>query len=144
MIINDRTITLTEYRTDQNWLAKLPQHHWVCVLLVHEKRGHYIDEILPKLLLRNVAYVCSIGRAGEWAHDCLDEEVVFRDVEQLYLPPHRVVTTWHPDLEEGMWHAVWEANHDHVPLHAVAVLDLTGGAENAPLQACLSKLQDKA
>jgi hypothetical protein len=140
MIINRRRVTVVTYRTDRNWLQELPQAQWLCVLLADGAPRRYLDEVLPKLLLRNVAWVCCVGQQGEWVHDLLDEEIVFREVEELYLPPHLVMTTWHEQLEEGLAFALFTAHYDEAPIEQVVVLDLTAGAEQLQLQVYLQTL----
>ena len=128
MEINNRTGSLVEYGTDRNWLDQLPQHRWLCVLVMEEKRRSYADEVVAKLLLWDVAGVCTLGAASEWVHDLFDEEIVFREVEALYLLPHDVITTWHDELEEWLWSALFSARMDAVPIDQVAVLDMAQGA----------------
>jgi hypothetical protein len=140
MEINHRTISLVEYGTDRDWLDQLPQRGWLCVLVVEEKRRTYAEEVVAKLLLRDVAWVCAVGAAGEWVHDVLDEEIGIREVEALYLPPHNVVTTWHDEIEECLWFALFTAHDGAVLLDHVAVLDLTQGAALPRIQAYLETL----
>jgi hypothetical protein len=82
-----------DYSTEKNWLQELPTKDWLCVLVINEKARTYVEEALLKLLLQDVGWVCTIGPQAEWAHDLLDEEIVFREVEALYLPAHHVFTT---------------------------------------------------
>ena len=140
MVINNRTVSLVVYGTDRNWLDQLPTQGWLCVLVVEEKRRTYTDEVVAKLLLRDVAWVCAVGAAGEWAHDLLDEEIVFREVESQYLPPHEVMTTWHDEVEECLWFALFAAHTEAVPLEHVAVLDLTKGTALPAIKAYLETL----
>jgi hypothetical protein len=129
MVINQISIPLAEYRADKNWLAELPTQDWLCILIINEKHCPYLDEILPKLLLRNVAWFCTIGSQCEWAHDLLDEEIVFREAESLYFPTHPVMTTWHDDFKEGIWFTLFAAQDNQVTLKQIAILDLTQGQE---------------
>ena len=57
MEINNRTGSFVEYGADRNWLDQLPQHGGLCVLVMEEKRRSYADEVVAKLLLRDVAGV---------------------------------------------------------------------------------------
>jgi hypothetical protein len=140
MVINNRTVSLVEYRTDRNWLDQLPQREWLCVLVAEEKRRTYANEVVAKLVLRDVAWVCAVGAAGEWMHDLLDEEIVFREVEALYLPPHDIMTTWHDEVEECLWFALYAAHDETVLIDHVAVLDMTQGAALPGIKAYLETL----
>ena len=140
MEINNRTGSFVEYGADRNWLDQLPQHRWLCVLVMEEKRRSYADEVVAKLLLWDVAGACTLGAASEWVHDLFDEEIVFREVEALYLLLHDVITTWHDGLEECLWFALFSAHMDAVPIDQVAVLDMAQGAALPRIQACLETL----
>ena len=97
-----------------------------------------MDEVSAKLLFQNVGWVCTIGRQSEWAHDIIDEEIVFREVEQLYLPPHDVMTTWHTDFEEGLWFALFAAHNERANFQQVTILDMTNGEEHERIRRILS------
>lgn len=125
MLLNHRPVRYVAYRPDAPWLDHLPARHWACVLIVQEKGRTSLKEVAPKLLLRDVAMVCTAGAASEWAHDLVDDEIVFRQAEGLYLPPHLVLTTWDRSVEEALWFAAF--TDGPTAIEQVAVLDMTGG-----------------
>ena len=81
-----------------------------------------------------------MGAASEWVHDLFNQEIVFREAEALYLLPHDVITTWHDELEECLWFALFSAHMDAVPIDQVAVLDMAQGAALPRMQAYLETL----
>lgn len=104
MRFNDREILITTYSTENFWLKELPDQNWLCVLVVDNTPRHYIEEVLPELLLKNVCWLCTVGRESELAHDLMDEEIAYRQVKipQPYLLKHFVITTWHDNFDEGI------------------------------------------
>jgi hypothetical protein len=85
-ILNNRKIRIVEYSTEQNWFDQLPNEDWLCILVVNEKPRRYLDEVISKILVKDVGYVCTIGKQCEQVHDLLDEEIVYREVEIDTLP----------------------------------------------------------
>ena len=83
-----------------------------------------------------------MGRQAEQVHDLVDEEICYREseIEELYLPDHSIITTWHPNFEEGTWFALFAANSENVNIKQVVILDLTDGIEIPKVKACLDKL----
>ena len=93
----------------------------------------------------DVSYVCTVGPESEKVHDLIDEEVVYREVEieNLHLPKHNIITTWHHDLDEGIWFGVFAAQHDEVEIKNIAILDLTGGSKEGDIQQVLTRIATK-
>ena len=133
MLLNNRKISITTYSTQKPWLKQLPDQNWLCILVVDDTPRRYLEEVLPKLLLKNVCWLCTVGRQCELAHDLMDEEIVYQEVvaSEPCLPKHLVMTTWHDDFEEGVWFAVYAANHHDVTINRVVVLDMTDRAKQA-------------
>ncbi|MGI4739712.1 MAG: DUF7684 family protein [Janthinobacterium lividum] len=109
----------------------MPSQDWLCVLWLNATPTNYLDEVFAKIIGCDVCYVCCIGKQCELAHDLLDEEIVYREVEEppLYLPKHSIMTTWHDDLEEGLWFAIHAAHQYPTDINTVIILDMTGQAE---------------
>ena len=142
-VINDRRIRIVEYSTEKNWFGQLPSEDWLCILVVNDKPRRYIDEVISKIIAKDVRYVCTIGKQCELAHDLLDEEITFREVEieKLYLPNHDIMTTWHHDFEEGIWFATFAAHDEEIRIKEIIILDMTDGAETQRVKECLKKIK---
>ncbi|WP_207431204.1 DUF7684 family protein [Sabulibacter ruber] len=123
----------------------LPDKDWVCLLLVKGKPKTYIDEVISKIILHNVGWLCTVGDEAEWVHDYVDEEISYRnaEVEDLYLPPHLLITTWHQDLQEAIWYSLFMANSDKVDLKEVIILDISGELDIPTVKTYLEKLKMK-
>lgn len=144
--LNDRKILTVEYSTEKNWFSQLPDKDWLCVLVVNEKPRRYIDEVISKILAKDVCYVCTIGKQCELVHDLIDDEIAFREVEieNRYLPNHEIMTTWHNDFEEGIWFAIFAAYDNKITINKVIILDMTDGVLMPRIEACISKIRNEA
>ncbi len=131
MTINNREIIIIKYSIEENWLKKIPKTNWLCILVDNDRHRRYLDEVVSKLINNDVCFVCTIGQSCEQNHDLIDEEIVYRKVEidKLYLPRHDIITTWHTDFEDGIWFAIFAANHDEVLIDKVVIVDMTDGKE---------------
>jgi hypothetical protein len=131
MTLNGRQIIYVTYSTEKNWTSDLPKSNWLCILVDNDRARNYIDEAISKIIGNDVCWVCTVGRSCEKIHDLIDEEIVYRqvEVEPLYLPKHDIMTTWHPDFEEGVWFGIFAANDEDVDIDKVVILDLTEGVE---------------
>jgi hypothetical protein len=131
MTINDREIIIVTYSTRENWIINIPNSNWLCILVDNDRQRNYLNEVISKIINNDVCYICTVGQSSEKTHDLIDEEIVFRevDIEKLYLPKHDILTTWHTDFDEGIWFALFAANHDKIQIDKIAVLDMTDGKE---------------
>jgi len=140
-VLNNRKVKLVEYSTEKNWLNQLPNKDWLCILVVNDKPRRYIDEVITKIILKDVGYVCTLGIQAELVHDLVDEEISFRNAEQTYLPNHTIITTWHNNFEDGIWFALFAANSEEFKIEEVVILDMTDGRETQRVKACLEKIK---
>lgn len=140
--INDREVSIIQNLTERNWFEELPNQNWLCVIVDNDRPRRYLDELISKLLLKNVCYVCTIGQNSERNHDSIDEEIVFReaDIDNLYLPKHHIMTTWDNEIEEGLWFVFFAAHHDEVLINKVIILDMTNGKEYKRIEKIINKL----
>lgn len=145
-LLNDRKIRFVEYSTEKNWLDQLPNKDWLCILVVNDKPRRYVDEVISKILTKVEAYVCTIGGQCELVHDLIDEEISFRevDIENLYLPKHQIMTTWHHDFEDGIWFAIYAAHNEEVSIKEIVFLDMTNGIEISRIDAAINKIRIEA
>ena len=141
--INSRNVVLVEYNTDQNWFSQLPNQNWLCVLVSDDRDRNYLDEVISKIINKNVCYLCTVGKQCELVHDLADEEIAFRefDFDKPYLPEYDIMTTWHQDFEEGIWFSIIAAHHDEIEIETVVILDMTNGQRMAAIQTALDKVE---
>ncbi len=139
MTLNDREIILVTYSTEYNWTDKLPDSNWLCILVDNDRPRNYINEVVSKLIEKDVVWVCTLGQSSEKVHDLIDEELAYReaDIEALYLPEHDVMTTWHNNFDEGIWFGIYSANDESHKINKVVILDMTGGKESEKINKLL-------
>jgi hypothetical protein len=131
MTLNNREIIFLTYSTEESWEKDLPKNNWLCILVDNDRPRQYIDEVISKIIENDVCWVLTVGQSCELIHDLVDEEIVYRqvDIDNLYLPKHDVMTTWHTDLDEGVWFGIFSANDEDVQIDKVVILDMTAGKE---------------
>lgn len=129
MTVNNREIVFVTYSTERNWAKELPKSNWLCILVDNDRPRHYIDEVISKIIGNDVCWVLTVGHSCELTHDLMDEEIAFRqvDIENLYLPKHDIMTTWHTDFDEGIWFGIHSACVEDVQIDKVVILDMTDG-----------------
>ena len=83
-----------------------------------------------------------MGRQAEQVHDLVDEEICYREseMEELYLPDHSIITTWHANFEEGAGFALFAANSENVDIKEVVILVLKVGIEIPKVKAYMDQL----
>lgn len=131
MTLNNRELIFITYSTEKNWEKDLPQNNWLCIVVDNDRPRQYIDEVISKIIENDVCWVLTVGQNCELIHDLVDEEIVFRqvDIDDLYLPKHDIMTTWHTDFDEGIWFGIFAANDEDVQIYKVVILDMTAGEE---------------
>jgi len=141
MTLNDRELVFITYSTDKDWAAELPKANWLCVLVDNDRARNYLSQAISRIIDNDVCYVCTVGQRCELNHDLIDEEIVFRqaDIEAHYLPDHDITTTWHRDLPEGIWFAVFVARREDVSIDKVVILDMTEGKEREEIKRLLAE-----
>ena len=143
MTINQREIIIAEYSIEKDWINKIPNSNWLCILVDNDKERKYLDEVISKIINKDVCYICTIGQSCKKTHDLIDEEIIFRevDIEKLYLPVYHIMTTWHTDFSEGIWFAIFAAHHDEIIIKKIVVLDMTEGKELIRINKLITDLQ---
>ena len=142
-IINNREILVVEYSTERNWLAHLPNVNWLCIIVDNDRDRRYVNEVIGKILAKDVSYICSLGDKAEKNYNLIEEEITFRqaDIEKPYLPKHYIATAKHKDIEEGIWHAIYEAHHNDVIINKVVIIDLSSGSEIDKINRTLERIK---
>jgi len=98
--------------------------HWLLAAFVEIDNTDILDVIARKVIDKDLCYACCFGTFGQKLHDLIDENLVIREVEKLYLPKHQVLTTWHNDVTEGLWFAAFAAFHETGPIPKIFCLDI--------------------
>ncbi|RWY47215.1 DUF7684 family protein [Mucilaginibacter gilvus] len=123
--VNNRKVLYQRYSTELPWSKYFPTQNWLAFVVVKNQAKTKLIEISNKLINNNACFICSSGVQGELLHDIIDEEIMFRqvDIDDLYLPPFDIVTTWHNDIAEGLWYATKAACNDPTKIDKVVCLD---------------------
>src|SRR5690606_38446072 len=100
-----------------------------------------IDEVISKIIENDVCWVLTAGQSCELIHDLIDEEIAFRqvDIDELYLPKHEIMTTWHKDFDKGVWFGIFGAYDEDVQIDKVVILDMTEGKETQRIKNLIEK-----
>lgn len=143
MTLNNRELIFITYSTEKNWQKDLPKSNWLCILVDNDRAREYIDEVICKIIESDVCWVLTVGESCEHNHDLVDEEIVFRqvDIDDLYLPKHDIMTSWHTDFEEGIWFGIFAANDEDVQINKVVILDMTEGKEEQRIKKLIEKFK---
>lgn len=122
---NNRVVFYQQHTLDVNWEKEMPKKNWLLVVVAENKHKNILREIINKALAHDLSYACCVGKQGELLHDMFDEEIVFRqvDFDKLYLPPHFIITTWHDDVEQGLWFSIFAAYNADVEINKVFCLN---------------------
>jgi hypothetical protein len=140
--LHGRRVMLVEYDTATNWSSQLPNANWLCILVSDDRERRYLDEVISKIIEKDVGWVATTGAQCELVHDLIDEEIAFRmtDIEPLYLPKHHIMTTFDHDFGDGIWFSIVAAHHDDFDIETVVILDLARGTRRGDIQAALSTI----
>ncbi len=124
--INDRHIKFEEFDTSKNWIADFPYESWCLIIIAEQENRKYFDEIIRKALDRNVGYIIGVGKQHELIHNMADDEIVIREVENLYLPKHVILTVGEEDFENGIWDGIFASyNEEAGGIKELVILDVT-------------------
>ena len=123
--IKGRQIKFEEFNTSKNWIAEFPTENWCLIIIADEENRNYFDEIIRKAIDRNVGYIYSVGKQHDAIHDMADDELLIRDIENLHLPKHIVMTAGNEDFENGIWCGIYITYQDETEINQVIILDVT-------------------
>ena len=123
--IKGRQIKFEEFDTSRNWIAEFPTENWCLVIIAEEEKRNYFDEIIRKAIDRNVGYIYSVGKQHDLIHDMADDELLIRDIENLPLPKHIVMTAGEEDFENGIWCGINITYQDETEMNQIIILDVT-------------------
>ena len=124
--VNDRKVYYQKYGTDIPWSKDFPNENWLLFAIVTNKEKTGLFEISTELIENNVCYVCCAGEQNELLHDIIDDDIVVREIERGYPPSVDIMTTWHSDIEDGLWFSIYAAYNNEVKIDTVVCLDGSG------------------
>ena len=122
--IHDRDVKYVEFNTTANWVAHFPNENWVLVIIADNRNQNYFDEIIRKAIDRNVIWISSVGKQQELIHDISDEEILIREIENLYLPEHLIMTIGETKFEDGIFNGIFLPIQAEENLKEVILLDV--------------------
>lgn len=129
-IINEKEVIIVSYSTENNWFEYIPSNNWACLMIVDETSLSYLNEVIPKLISKDIGFVCVVGKGCETVHDMFDEEIVYRELDtDAIIPKHTILTVWDEDFEEGVWFGLSNAQNPDIAIDKIVVLDMTYGKQ---------------
>jgi hypothetical protein len=139
--LNDREILYQRHDLEIDWVKNLPESNWLFLAIIEIDNSWIIDEIARRIIDKNVCYACCVGTYAEKMHDLIDENLVIREVEieNLHLPKHAVMTTWHKNIEDGLWFASFCAFHETESIDKILCMDITSSS----CKEVISELNDR-
>lgn len=140
-IVNKRVILFQKHDLEINWSKSLPDTNWIFVAFVETGNYQILDEIARKIIDMDVCYACCIGTFGEKLHDLIDDNLVIREteIEKLHVPSHHVMTTWHGNITNGFWFALYAAQHETVEIDKLYCLDIGNNSNKDHLVSLINK-----
>jgi len=125
--VNNRKILYQRHNIEQPWNKLLPVQNWLALIIVSKNEKTKLFEIANKIIDNNACFICCAGEQSELLHDIADKEIVLRevDIDNHYLPPFDIITTWHADAEDGLWYATNAAYNDPTEINTIVCLDAT-------------------
>ncbi len=138
--INGVKINFVEFDTTKNWIAEFPKKDWSVVIVADLLNRNYFDEIIRKVIDRNVLWISSVGKQQDLIHDMSDEEILIRDIENGYLPNHDIMTIGVSDLSEGLFAGIILPIQSEKNIQEIVIIDVEKSNNNKIILA-IEKLQ---
>ncbi|GAB5523998.1 MAG: hypothetical protein Roseis2KO_18700 [Roseivirga sp.] len=129
-IKNGRKVYYHDMEKPNSSLDFLPYKNWILLLIANHDQKEWIDQLSKDLMNKQVAYVCGCGSGGSYIDDSFDQESLIRALGDNYQIEEAdyedmPMTTWHNDLQEGIWFALMVADTDEHFLDTVVCLNIT-------------------
>lgn len=84
----------------------------------------YFDEIIRKVIDRNVLWISSVGKQQDLIHDMSDEEILIRDIENGYLPNHDIMSIGVTDLIDGLFSGIFLPIQSEENIQEIVIIDV--------------------
>lgn len=140
--LNNKNLLYQRYKSDLDWVKLMPEKNWLLFIISNDKKFEELDDITCAAIDNDVCYACCVGKQGSLLDDMIDEEFVIRELghKVAHLPPFDVImTTWHSDLDEAFWFAIFSANNEPYIIDTIFCLD----ASENPIKGDLENLLNK-
>jgi hypothetical protein len=118
------TIKFIEFDTSKNWIAEFPDKDWAVVIVADKLNTNYFDEIIRKVIDRNVLWISSVGKQQNLIHEMSDGEILIRDIENGYLPNHDIMTIGVTDLLDGLFNGIFLPIRSEENIKEIVVIDV--------------------
>ncbi|WP_426670742.1 DUF7684 family protein [Mucilaginibacter sp. McL0603] len=125
-IVNNRKVFYQKYDKNISWGDDFSNGNWLVFAIVSNRKKTELFEISKELIDNNLCYACCTGEQGELLHDIIDDNIVAREIERGYPSSVDIITTWHADVENGLWFSIYAANNEQMQIDTIICLDANG------------------
>jgi hypothetical protein len=130
-IINNRQIHYLNISENLDSLNLMTLKNWVLFVIEDDSSNPILSSFASLCIEKDVAYVCSAGKACSEIDDLFDMEMVIRKIYKKYIPnwiksdDDILMTTWHYDFDEGFWFVSTQTELDNIDITDIVVVNLT-------------------
>jgi hypothetical protein len=117
-------INFVEFDTTKNWIDEFPNKDWSVVIFADVLNRNYFDEIIRKVIDRNVLWISSVGKQQDLIHDMSDDEILIRDIENGYLPNHDIMNIGVTDLIDGLFSGIFLPIQSEENIQEIVIIDV--------------------
>jgi hypothetical protein len=139
--INDRQVLYIKHDLATVWFKDLPKSNWLLFTISDRDLPEIFNEVARRSIDNNVVYVCSSGPESESFNSAMDDAIMIRDVENVYLPKYCILTTSSTDIGNEYWHAIFSAMGETETISKIICLDLTSGEHTDKLKGLIEKMK---
>ncbi|MDB5089919.1 MAG: hypothetical protein JWR09_3913 [Mucilaginibacter sp.] len=134
-----RAVFYQRHNKNDNWSKDFPKENWLLFVIIKSKDETELSEISTKAIENNACYVCCSGPNCELLHDTVDYDIVIREIENLYLPPFTIMTSWNDNFEEQFWFSMYVAQNDPEIINTIVCLDASMNSLERELEELLKR-----
>lgn len=140
----DRHLVYADVQSD--WKTEIPTANWLLVPIGNRQDEQMLAGIADNCLNDGLKYICAIGKEAEFIHDFFDNVILTKRIKNG-LPvespndfENEPMTSWHDDLDEGIWFAVYNAFDEYFDIERILILDMTTKGELKRIKKALEKI----
>jgi hypothetical protein len=130
--INNRKILYLDIIDDLKEFESLPLQNWALLIIADSTDFEQLHSFAELSIDKDVLYVSAAGAAASQIDDLFDMAMVMRTIEESKLPSWYkseddvLMTTWHSDIENGLWFITNAAHYEDHLINTVVVANWTG------------------